>query len=228
MGLAGFALTTFVLALINLNVRGVQTPNLVVGPALAYGGLVQLLGGMWEMASNNVFAATALSSYGGFWIGLGIIFTPGGFGIADAYGGMTPAFFTAVGFYLMGWFVFTVLMTLATVRSNLIFFLLFLTVAMAFLLLSLSFLDNTGTTPAMQNAILAHAGGGFAMIAAFLAWWTMYAGVANRENSFFLVPSQFACTLQVENGLGELMAALAFPFPWSPEGRSSRGRRAPP
>lgn len=47
---------------------GVNVPNVVVGLALGYGGLVQLLAGMWEFASGNTFAATAFSSYGGFWI----------------------------------------------------------------------------------------------------------------------------------------------------------------
>lgn len=53
-----------------------------------------------EMAVGNTFGATALTSYGGFWIGLGIIFTPGGFHIAEAYGGQNEAFYTALGFYL--------------------------------------------------------------------------------------------------------------------------------
>lgn len=47
LGLSAFALTTFVLSLINLNTRSVAGPNLVVGIAYAYGGLVQLLAGMW-------------------------------------------------------------------------------------------------------------------------------------------------------------------------------------
>ena len=47
LGLAGFALTTFLLSLINLNTRGVHSPSIIVAPALAYGGLIQLLAGMW-------------------------------------------------------------------------------------------------------------------------------------------------------------------------------------
>lgn len=47
LGLSGFALTTFLLSLINLGTRGVAAPNIVVGPAMAYGGLIQLLAGMW-------------------------------------------------------------------------------------------------------------------------------------------------------------------------------------
>ena len=47
LGLCGFALTTFVLGLINMQTRGLAAPNVVVGPAFGYGGLVQLLAGMW-------------------------------------------------------------------------------------------------------------------------------------------------------------------------------------
>jgi len=50
LGLAGFALTTFVLSCVNLGVAGLAQPNIVIAPALAYGGLIQLLAGMWEIA----------------------------------------------------------------------------------------------------------------------------------------------------------------------------------
>jgi len=62
LGLSAFALTTFVLSLINIKVRGVEEPNIVVALAFGYGGFVQLLAGMWEMAVGNTFGATALSS----------------------------------------------------------------------------------------------------------------------------------------------------------------------
>lgn len=102
LGLSAFALTTFVLSLINVGTRGLTAPNIVVALAFGYGGLVQLLAGMWyvlthipfrllhltetltssrEMAVGNTFGATALSSYGGFWISFAIILTPGGFEI---------------------------------------------------------------------------------------------------------------------------------------------------
>lgn len=72
MGLSGFALTTFLLSCVNLGVKGLSNSALVVGPAYAYGGLIQILAGMWEMAIGNVFGATALTSYGSFWISIGI------------------------------------------------------------------------------------------------------------------------------------------------------------
>lgn len=60
------------------------------------------------MAVGNTFGATALSSYGGFWISFAIIFTPGGFGIQAAYTTGTE-FQTVFSFYLFGWFIFTFL-----------------------------------------------------------------------------------------------------------------------
>src|SRR6202161_895409 len=71
LGLAAFALTTFLLSAANAHwTRG--TGNEWLGYALAYGGAVQLLAGMWEFRNRNVFGATAFGTYGGFWIGLGL------------------------------------------------------------------------------------------------------------------------------------------------------------
>ena len=69
LGLAAFALTTFLLSGHNATF----IPDLLwVGLALFYGGMAQLLAGMWEFRNRNVFGATAFSTYGGFWMGLGI------------------------------------------------------------------------------------------------------------------------------------------------------------
>src|SRR5213082_2733335 len=69
LGLAAFALTTFLLSGHNASF----IPDAVwIGLALFYGGLVQLLAGMWEFRNRNVFGATAFSTYGGFWMSLGI------------------------------------------------------------------------------------------------------------------------------------------------------------
>lgn len=47
LGLAGFAFTTFLLSLVNLQARDVKVPNIVLAPALAYGGITQFCAGMW-------------------------------------------------------------------------------------------------------------------------------------------------------------------------------------
>ena len=72
LGLAAFALTTFLLSAANAGWMGSASGDAWLGYAFAYGGLGQLLAGMWEFRNRNVFGATAFSTYGGFWIGLGL------------------------------------------------------------------------------------------------------------------------------------------------------------
>jgi len=202
LGLCGFALTTFLLSIINLGTDGLSKPNIVVGAAFAYGGLVQLLAGMWEMAVGNTFGATALSSYGGFWIGTAIILTPGGFEIESLQG---DQFLTAFGIYLMGWFIFTFLLLMLTLKSTVAFFLLFFTLDLAFLCLGVGYLAPTYTAGATApNTPLLRAGGAFGILAAFMAWYNAFAGMADPSNSFFIIPVAH--------------------FPWSDVGREKRGK----
>jgi succinate-acetate transporter protein len=63
-----FGATTFILSMYNIQTRGITTPNVVMGMALAYGGLAQLIAGIEEFVCGNTFAATAFASYGGFWL----------------------------------------------------------------------------------------------------------------------------------------------------------------
>src|SRR3954454_6704847 len=70
LGLAAFALTTFLLSA--KNAGWTDGTDAWLGYAFAYGGLVQLLAGMWEFRNRNVFGSTAFATYGGFWIGLGL------------------------------------------------------------------------------------------------------------------------------------------------------------
>jgi succinate-acetate transporter protein len=72
LGLAAFALTTFLLEAGNAGLMKNGTGLVFLGYAFGYGGLIQLLAGMWEFRNRNVFGATAFSSYGGFWIGIGL------------------------------------------------------------------------------------------------------------------------------------------------------------
>src|SRR6266568_6523849 len=123
LGLAGFALTTFLLSGHNASF----IPDLVwVGPALFYGGLAQLLAGMWEFRNRNVFGATAFSTYGGFWLGLGIFVvlistTKLGAGL---HGADVP---NALAWFLMAFAFFNFYMLLWSTRINVAVFTVFLT-----------------------------------------------------------------------------------------------------
>ncbi|KAJ6187192.1 hypothetical protein N7519_002100 [Penicillium mononematosum] len=205
LGLCAFALTTFVLSAVNMGTLDISHPNIVVGLAFGYGGLVQLLSGMWEMAVGNTFGATALSSYGGFWLAFAIVLTPGGFQIGTALGEFSSdpsEFYNSMGLFLMGWFIFTTIMLFCTLKSTVAFFLLFFTLDLTFLLLGIAYLQRG--PDGHPNANIQKAGGLFGFLAAFAAWYNALAGIADTSNSFFIIPVAH--------------------FPWSPTGRVRRGK----
>ena len=68
LSLGAFALTTFLLSLVNAGVMPAQTEPIVLAVALAFGGIAQMLAGMWEFRKGNVFGATVFTSYGAFWL----------------------------------------------------------------------------------------------------------------------------------------------------------------
>jgi succinate-acetate transporter protein len=181
LGLCGFALTTFVLSLVNIRARGVANASGVIGLAYFYGGLIQLLAGMWEIVVENPFGATALSSYGGFWLSWAALETKS-FGIAEAYA--DPADMNnVVGFFLLGWFFFTFIMLLCTLRSTVAFFGLFFSLDVTFLFLTINHLGN--------SPVCGKIGGYFGLITAAVAWYNAYAGLATKENSYFVVKPIF-------------------------------------
>lgn len=177
LGLSAFALTTFVLSLINAGAMGVDNNAIVMGLAMFYGGLIQLLSGMWELALENTFGGLALSSYGGFWMAFAAIHIPW-FNVADSYTDETELA-SALGFFLLGWCIFTFMLTLCTLKSTLAFFSLFFLLSLTFLLLAIA--DLAGS-PNCKTA-----GGVLGVIVAFIAWYNAYAGLANRQNSYIRV-----------------------------------------
>lgn len=177
LGLSAFALTTFVLSMFNAGAQGIEIPNVVVGLAMFYGGLVQLLAGMWEIALENTFGGTALASYGAFWLSFGAIYIPW-FGVLAAYEKKESDLANALGFYLLGWTLFTLGMCCCTVKSTVLFFSLFFFLFITFLLLTIAeFSGKTGVKTAA---------GVFGVITAFIAWYNAFAGVATRQNSYIV------------------------------------------
>ena len=130
LGLAGFAMTTFVLSMFNANLVDEKGVPVVLGLALAYGGIVQLLAGMWEFRTGNTFGAVAFCSYGAFWISfwaLNVFY-------AKSIGGNVGH---AVGVYLWAWAIFTAYMTVAALRVNLAVLTVFALLTVTFILLAI-------------------------------------------------------------------------------------------
>ena len=186
LGLAAFALTTFILSGHNATF----IPDLIwVGLALFYGGLIQLLAGMWEFRNRNVFGATAFSTYGGFWLALGIFVT---FAVlsknfAAAIGANKGDLPNALAWFLLAFAIFNFYMLLWSTRVNAAVFGVFLTLQITEVLLVIGFfLEASGRAP--ENNWWLHAGGWAGIVTAAVAWYTSAAGVVNGMSPRPVVP----------------------------------------
>ena len=126
LGLGAFGLTTLLLSLVNAGVMDKATEPVVLGVALAYGGVAQMLAGMWEFRKGNVFGATAFTSYGAFWLSF--------WAYVVFYAEEVPAqnHGQAAGWFLMAWAIFTILMLIAALRTTAVLAFLFAILAVVF------------------------------------------------------------------------------------------------
>jgi uncharacterized protein len=174
LGLAAFALTTFVLSMFNSGLVGEKGEPIVFGLAFAYGGLAQLLAGMWEFRTGNTFGATAFTSYGAFWLSFFVFVT--------FFADKVPAADTghAVGLYLIAWGIFTAYMFIASLRTT-------AAIATVFLLLTLTFLV-LGIGDAGGNESITKLGGYIGLATAAAAWYASFAVVTNSTFGRTLLP----------------------------------------
>ena len=166
LGLAAFALTTFVLSMMNANlVNFSKGLPVVLGLALAYGGIGQLIAGIWEFRTGNTFGAVAFTSYGGFWISFFIL-------VQLDLAKIAPSEVNAaLGLYLWAWGIFTTYMFVASLRTTGAIALVFLLLAATFILLGIG---NSG-----GNQSVIHIGGYVGLATAAAAWYGSFAAVCN-------------------------------------------------
>jgi len=154
VGLAGFGFTTLILQFHNLGWSGVGP---VVSLGLVFGGLAQLIAGFQEFKTGNNFAMSAFCSFGSFWISLGFIFLFNHFGIYAASD-------TDLGFYLLGWTLYTGIMFIGAMRLHGAFAVVFLTLTIGFALLTAARFGHPALTKAAAIDLI---------ICALAAWYTM-------------------------------------------------------
>ena len=165
LGLAAFALTTFLLSAANANWMTAATGNAWLGYALAYGGAIQLLAGMWEFRNRNVFGATAFSTYGGFWIGLFLWVQ-----FVAPHATSASAADHDLGWILLAFAIFNTYMLLMSLALNTAVFVVFLTLEVTEIVLFIgNFAGSTGTVKI---------GGVIGIITAVAAWYASAAGVS--------------------------------------------------
>ncbi|MEO8688490.1 MAG: acetate uptake transporter [Solirubrobacteraceae bacterium] len=174
LGLAAFALTTFVLSMFNSGLISDKGEPIVFGLAFAYGGLAQILAGMWEFRTGNTFGATAFTSFGAFWLSFFVFVTFFADKIPKADAGH------AVGLYLIAWGIFTAYMFVASLRTT-------TAIAAVFALLTVTFL-LLGLGDAGGNESITKLGGYFGLATAAAAWYASFAVVTNSTFGRTMLP----------------------------------------
>jgi len=168
LGLAAFALTTFVLSMFNANLVAPSSEAVVLGLALFYGGATQLLAGMWEFRTGNTFGAVAFSSYGAFWLSF--------WALNQFYADKaTPA---GIGLFLIAWGIFTAYMFVASLRTTAAIALVFVLLAITFIVLGIEITNESSTK----------LGGWLGIITALAAWYASFAAVLNSTFKRTVLP----------------------------------------
>lgn len=175
LGLAGFAMTTFVLSAKNSGLMPASVEGVVLGLALFYGGIAQLFAGMWEFAKGNTFGALAFSSYGAFWLSFWYLINhlPAGASASDLNKG--------IGTYLLAWTIFTCYMLIASTRVSGVIMAVFAVLAVTFIALTIgAYAGSAGWTKL---------GGWLGLLTAILAWYGSLAGVMNATAKRVVFPT---------------------------------------
>jgi len=173
LGLAAFGLTTLCLSVINAGIVTASSLGIVVGLAAAYGGLGQVLAGMWEFRNGNTFGATAFTSYGLFWLSFATF--------VAFFGGKDAG--NEVGWYLLAWGIFTFYMWIATLRGDRPVMIVFLLLWITFVLLALG--EFNGNAP---GAGIRAVGGYVGLITAIAAFYASARGIINPAFGRTILP----------------------------------------
>ncbi len=185
LGLAAFAGTTFVLSMINSGLVGThKVPGggllpMVAALAIAYGGAAQLLAGIWEFRTGNTFGAVAFSSYGAFWISFYFV-------VQSVSANQGSEVFSGLGLYLWMWGIFTTYMFIASLRTTGAVALVFLLLAITFIVLGIGNSSLAGGTAATNGTI--KLGGYLGLLTAIAAWYASFAAVINSTFGRVVAP----------------------------------------
>lgn len=133
LGLGGFALSTFILNIVNAGLVDAATVGIVMPFAMLYGGLAQFMAGMWDMRRGDIFGATCFSSFGAFWMGLALFFFFKLAGV-QAFVDVPPA---GIAVVLIAWGIFTGYATIASLKLPKAVTWVFVTLTILFFLLAI-------------------------------------------------------------------------------------------
>jgi succinate-acetate transporter protein len=170
LGLCGFALTTWMLSMVNAGwFTGTSVP-LVLASAFAFGGAAQFAAGLMEMPRGNTFGFVAFCAYGAFWWSFALLL--------QFYAATVPPAF--IGWWLVMWGVFTTIMWFASLALNRALQMIFLALLITFYLL--------GAADLFAMPALHQVGGYMGLITAALAFYLAAAEVINETHGRTVLP----------------------------------------
>jgi len=170
LGLAGFALTTWMLSLVNAGFYTGASVPMVLALAFAFGGTAQFVAGLLEFPRGNTFGFVAFCTYGAFWWSFALF--------VKFFATGVPA--GTVAWYLFMWGIFTLYMFIGSLKLNRALQSIFLALFLTFFVLAAG--DWTG------NPIIHQAGGYLGLITAVLAFYLSAAEVINETHGRTVLP----------------------------------------
>jgi succinate-acetate transporter protein len=174
LGLGGFALSTFVLNVVNAGLVDGATLGIVMPVAMFYGGIAQFAAGMWDVRRGDTFGATCFSSFGAFWMGLAAFFFLRLAGV-QAFVDVPPA---GIAVVLVAWGVFTGYATVASLKLPRAITWIFITLTILFFLLAV------GEFVPIVHTIAGYEG----IVCALIAWYASAGTLINRVHGRTILP----------------------------------------
>ena len=171
LGLLAFGMTTLLLSLHNLGLFGLDSTILAMG--IFYGGLAQIIAGVFEFKKGNTFSATAFTSYGMFWLTFVFIQIGPMYGIQSADG-------TSLGAYFIIWGILTLFLFIGTLKKNRSLQIVFSTLFILFFVVAIK--DITGISE------VAYLAGIIGLICGCTAMYTAFGEVINEQNGKIVMP----------------------------------------
>ncbi len=182
LGLGGFALTTFILNVVNSGLISADNLGMVLPMGIFYGGLAQFCAGMWEFKRGDTFGATCFSSFGAFWIGIATMV------ILESTGVIAPVPREGMAVLFIAWGIFTAYATIASLRVNRAVTSIFVTLTILFFMLA------AGEWNVTVHKIAGYEG----ILCALIAWYTSAAVLINTLFGREIMPLGAAKELNIK------------------------------
>ena len=183
IGFCAFSLTLFVYSMtqagatINID----TSPAMGMGLALFYGGLIELIAGIYELRRGDNYHALTFCSYAGFWFGLGSLYVSGSFAFTAQVTAGDPRNH-AFAIFFLAWTIFTLIMLITSIRSNVFHVVFFASLLITYVLFTASYYSSSHTD-------LRRAAGAFGILTSAVGWYIGYAYfMVKGENSYFELP----------------------------------------